>query len=121
MDVKELDYVKIGERIREIRKERKWNQAELAYRAGINSSYLSHIETAKTKLSLPVIVQIANALSVSVDRLLCDSLEDAKHIFDDMIAKELADCDTAELQAFLEIIKTTKATFRKIRKDTTLY
>ena len=83
MDVKELDYVKIGERIREIRKERKWTQSELAYRAGINSSYLSHIETAKTKLSLPVIVQIANALSVSVDRLLCDSLEDAKHIFDD--------------------------------------
>lgn len=121
MDVKELDYVKIGERIREIRKERKWTQSELAYRAGINSSYLSHIETAKTKLSLPVIVQIANALSVSVDRLLCDSLEDAKHIFDDKIAKELADCDTAELQAFLEIIKTTKATFRKIRKDTTLY
>lgn len=117
----ELDYVKIGQRIREVRRERKWNQTELAYRAGINSSYLSHIETAKTKLSLAVIVKIANALSVSVDKLLCDNLEEAKHVYDDKIARELADCDTAELQAFLEIIKTTKATFRKIRKDTTVY
>ena len=34
----------------------------------------SNIETGNTKLSLPTIVQIANALSVTVDKLLCDNV-----------------------------------------------
>ena len=70
---------------------------------------------------LPTIVKIANALSVSVDWLLCDNLEQSKPVYDERIARELNDCDTAELQAFLEIIQTTKKVLRKNRKVTTIY
>ena len=80
MDVNEVDYIKIGQRIKEIRMKMGWQQAELAFRAGLTTSHMSHIETAQTKVALPTIVKIANALSVSVDELLYDSLEQAKPV-----------------------------------------
>ena len=110
-----LDYGKIGQRIRAARLAQGWQQAELAYRAGLNSSYISHIETGQTKLSLPTIVKIANALSVSVDALLCDNLTLSRHVYDQKIAEELQDCDNAELQAYLEMIQATKRLLRKAR------
>lgn len=115
MGLNELDYAAIGQRIRQARIALGWQQAELAYRAGLNSSYVSHIETGQTKLALPTIVKIANALAVSVDELLCDNLLASQHVYDHKIAKELKDCDTAELQAFLEIIQTTKKALRRTR------
>lgn len=121
MDVNELDYKMIGQRIRAERKKKNWQQAELAFRAGTTPAHLSHIETGQTKLALPTIVKIANALSVSVDALLCDSLEQVKVVYDEKIAEELEDCDAAELQAFLEIIQTTKKVLRTNRKITTVY
>lgn len=110
-----LDYGKIGQRIRAARMAQGWQQAELAYRAGLNSSYVSHIETGQTKLSLPTIVKIANALSVSVDALLCDNLTLSKHVYDQKIADELRDCDNVELQAYLEMIQSAKRVLRKAR------
>lgn len=121
MGVNELDYKMIGQRIRAERNKKGWQQAELAFRAEMTSAHLSHIETAQTKLALPTIVKIANALSVSVDELLYDSLNQAKIVYDKKIAEELEDCDTAELQAFLEIIQTSKKVIRKNRKVTTVY
>lgn len=115
MGANELDYAKIGQRIRQARTALGWQQAELAYRAGLNSSYVSHIETGQTKLALPTIVKIANALSVSVDALLCDSLQISHHVYDKKLADELADCDNVELQAFLEIIQSTKKVLRRNR------
>lgn len=118
MGVNELDYDKIGQRIRDARTKMGIQQAELAYRAGLTTSHMSHIETGRTKLALPTIVKIANVLSVSVDELLCDSLEQVKVVYDQKIADELEDCDSAELQAFLEIIRSTKSVLRKNRKST---
>ena len=65
MGVNELDYVRIGQRIRDARVAKGWPQSELAFRAGLNSAYVSHIETGKTKLALPTIVKIANAVNVN--------------------------------------------------------
>lgn len=121
MGKNEVDYKMIGQRIRAERLKKGWQQAELAFRVGITSSHLSHIETAQTKLALPTIVKIANTLSVSVDELLCDNLEQVKVVYDMKIAEELKDCDAAELQAFLEIIQTTKAVIRAERKVSMTY
>ncbi|MBS7062722.1 MAG: helix-turn-helix transcriptional regulator [Eubacterium sp.] len=40
------------------------SQKQLAEKVGISTTHLSHIETGNTKLSLPVFVDIAEALSV---------------------------------------------------------
>lgn len=116
MQSKELDYVSIGQRVRAARNRKGLQQADVAYLAGLTTSHMSHIETGQTKPSLPTLVRIANVLSVSVDELLCDSLEQVRPVYDKYIAEELADCDAAELRAFLEILRSTKAVIRKARK-----
>lgn len=60
MDVNEVDYIKIGQRIRTARTKLGWQQAEVAFRAGLTTSHMSHIETGQTKVALPTIVKIAN-------------------------------------------------------------
>ena len=67
----EIDYVSIGKRIRERRIVEKMTQAELAELSGVEPSNISHIERAATKVSLPTLLQIANALNVSLDELVC--------------------------------------------------
>ena len=54
-----MDYYDVGQRIRKIRKARGLSQEQLAEKVGISTTHMSHIETANTKLSLPVFVDIA--------------------------------------------------------------
>lgn len=118
MDRYEVDYIKIGQRIKAARNKLGWQQSEVAFRANLTTSHMSHIETGQTKVALPTIVKIANALSVSIDELLCDSLEQVKPVYDKKIAEELEDCDAAELQAIYEITHATKTALRKAKKAT---
>ena len=67
-----LDYYEIGQRIRKFRKAHQLSQEELAERIGISTTHMSHIETGNTKLSLPVLVSLADALEVGTDDLLLD-------------------------------------------------
>ena len=47
MGVNELDYVMIGQRIKAARCKLGLQQAEVAYRAGLTTSHMSHIETGQ--------------------------------------------------------------------------
>ena len=70
----ELDYVSIGRRIKKYRIELGLKQSQLAERSGVEPSNISHIERAATKVSLPTLINIANALEVSLDEIVYDSL-----------------------------------------------
>lgn len=117
MGVQEVDYKKIGKRIKAARKKLALIQEKLAKKADMNASHLSHIETGQTKLSLPTLVMIANALDISVGELLCGSLKQFNHVYYNQIAEELADCDEDELQAIFEIVHSSKTVIRKTRKE----
>lgn len=107
-----IDYVSIGSRIKEIRKSKGWTQAKLAEKSEIEPSNISHIERAATKLSLPTMISIANALGVSLDELAYGSLKKNSHISINMINDILADCTAEELKSIAEVIKTTKSVLR---------
>ena len=107
-----IDYVIIGKRIRELRQGKKWTQATLAERSGVEPSNISHIERAATKLSLPTLIQIANALDVSLDELVYHNLKRSEHVSIARMNELLADCNAAELNAICEVITTTKAVLR---------
>ena len=108
-----IDYVSIGKQIREIRISRSMTQAALAEASGVEPSNISHIERAATKVSLPTLLNIANALNVSLDELVCGSLVKSEHISSRQINDLLADCSSSELRAIVEVIKTTKEVLRK--------
>ncbi len=59
-------YALVGQRIRAERKARKMTLEELASAAGMNTSFLHQIETAKKKPSLRMVHNIAEALRVPI-------------------------------------------------------
>lgn len=65
-----MNYKEIGQRIRKYRKQMNLSQEELAEKIGISTTHMSHIETGSTKLSLPVLVELAENLKVKTDYLL---------------------------------------------------
>ena len=69
-------YENLGRRIREQRKLARMTQEELAEKAEISHSFLGHIERGTRKASLDTLVKICNALKISPNLLLQDSLDD---------------------------------------------
>lgn len=65
-----LDFAFIGQRIKDIRNEKKYTQEYLANVTGVNVSHISNIETNKVKVSLTLLVQICKGLDVTVDYVL---------------------------------------------------
>ena len=112
----ELDYVSIGRRIKKYRIDLGLKQSQLVERSGVEPSNISHIERAATKVSLPTLVNIANALEVSLDEIVYDSLIKNEHISIKEINELLVDCEREELTALIQIVKTTKNIMRNIKK-----
>lgn len=112
----EIDYELIGKRIREERISQNLSQQILAEISNISPTNISHIERGATKLSLPTLVSIANALAVSADFLLCDSLVEADKIYIDEINELLLDCNPNELKIIIDIMKSVKITLRRYNK-----
>lgn len=111
-----IDYNAIGRRIRYYRKEMNITQQVLAERSFQEPSNISHIERGATKLGLPTIIYIANALDVTVDQLLCDSLKKSEGIYQNELLDLLSDCSQAELRIICETSKALKENLRYSKK-----
>lgn len=109
----ELNYKAIGKRIKIARIKADLTQEELSETVGISPTHLSNIETGTTRVSLNVIVSIANALGVTSDDLLCESIVKAKVQFEQDIALVLEDCDEYEIRVIRDIAAATKDTLRR--------
>ncbi len=70
----QMDYVRMGQRIRKQRKLMGLTQKAAAEKTGISLPFYGHIERGSRKASLETLVSIANALGVSMDAILQDSL-----------------------------------------------
>ena len=81
---------------------------KLGEKSGVEPSNISHIERGATKVSLPTLVSIANALEVSLDEIVYESLTKNEHIIVNIINELLADCSASELLDISKIIKVTK-------------
>lgn len=101
-----VDYVSIGRRIRAKRNAKNWSQEQLAEAAFMTKSNVSHIENGQYKLSLPSIINIANALEVSLDELVCDSLCTAAPIYEGEIHALLQAQDAKTMRYLSELLKT---------------
>ena len=111
----EIDYSAIGHRIREERKKQGLSQEQLSEKADLSPVHLSHIETANTKLSLPALIGIANALNVSPDSILCDSITASDKAYKHKILSELEDCTGKELKLLSDSVKAIKTSYRSIK------
>ena len=108
-----MDYYKIGQRIRKIRKAHGLSQEELAEKVNISTTHMSHIETGNTKLSLQVLVDIATALEVRTDDLLYDNPTVVTGAALDEIAAVLEHCTVKESKVIADVVRATKLSMDK--------
>lgn len=100
----EIDYVKLGLKIKKIRQSKGITQDTLAEIVSCNTSHISNIENFHTKVSLNVLLAIANALNTSIDYLLSDQYENSSIALDNEILRALKDCDNQKKEKILKMI-----------------
>lgn len=108
-----MDYYEIGQRIRKVRKAHGWSQEELAEKIGISTTHMSHIETGNTKLSLPVLVSLSEAMEVQTDDLIFGKTERSRNNSLAEIDAILDSCSFSQLKIITDIIRTTKISLEK--------
>ena len=111
-----MDYYKIGQRIRKFRKAYHLSQEQLAEKVGISTTHMSHIETGNTKLSLPVFVDIAEALCVQTDELLHDTPKKDKTAIKGELEEILDSCSMQDIQIIEDVVKAVKVYLDKYRE-----
>lgn len=108
-----MNYFEIGQRIRKFRKASLFSQEQLAEKVGISVTHMSHIETGNTKLSLPVFVEIANALNVQTDELLYDTPEFNKTLLKQSVSDILDSCTVNQSYILMDVIKALNISLNK--------
>ena len=103
-DKNNINYEQLGLRIKEARISKNLTQESIAAYVGCNVSHISNIENNHTKVSLTILLAIANALNTSIDYLLSDQYENSSLALDNEILRALKDCDNDKKQKILKMI-----------------
>ena len=110
-----LNLIQIGKRIGAIRKHRGLSQQKLSESINCSPTYISYIEGGLKCMSLDTFVSIANALQVSADELLMDSIENTIMVSNHEFESIIADCSEYEKRILLEVALAVKQTIRENR------
>jgi transcriptional regulator with XRE-family HTH domain len=102
-------YDKLGKRVGNLRNKAGMSQDELGEKVGVNNKHISNIETGRSKPSMDTLVDIANALNVSADDLLVDSLLHSASTADSELHRLLLDCNAIEEEILTRTVKELKA------------
>ena len=115
----EADYIAIGKRIKQLRKQRNMSQEVLASRIAVSVPHMSNIENGKTKFSLPVLLSLTSALEVTPDVLLVglESKEGVRERDLKEVAAQLEDCNEAQMQLLSEIFIHSKKMLQQYDKN----
>lgn len=110
-----INYQLLGKQIRRIRTQQNLSQASLAELVDCSTAFISRIENGKKKLSLDLLVALANALCVTTDAFLIDSLQ---YNVDSNLAdfRELLEsCTAYERRVIVESARSQKRILRENR------
>lgn len=102
--MRELDFQKIGAKIRERRLALGYTQDYLANHLDVDTSHISNVEHGRCKVSLTALVGIANAMDCSVDFFLTSEYKNKELPVDTELAKKLQKCDIEKKKQISRIL-----------------
>lgn len=102
---KEIDYVKLGLKIKTIRKEQGLTQEKLAELVQCNVTHISNVENNYSTPSLNLLFCIANALNTTIDYLLSNQYTNTNVALDNEILREITSYSTEKKEQVLRIIQ----------------
>jgi len=108
----ELNYKLIGMRLRDIRKQKGHTQEYISELAGISAQHYSGIETGNAKVSLPALMRLCNALEVTPDAVLMDSVARTTPQLLENVAAVFSDCSPDEIFLMLAQADNLKKSLR---------
>lgn len=105
----DLDFISIGQKIKERRVSLEITQETVANRLNVNPSHISNIENGRANPSLTALVKIANILTCSVDYFIggeytFDTNKDKEKTLDDSIMEKLRYFDTDKKMKVLKML-----------------
>lgn len=105
----DLDFISIGQKIKERRVSLEITQETVANRLNVNPSHISNIENGRANPSLTALVKIANILTCSVDYFIggeytFDTDKDKEKTLDDSIMEKLRYFDTDKKMKVLKML-----------------
>lgn len=101
----EIDYFKIGKRIKRARIEKGLSQGDLGALIGCSNNHVSHVEVGQTKVSLAMLMKLSKVLDKDFNYFLLDTpylRQDC--IIDIEISAKLKLCDPTTLISINKII-----------------
>lgn len=108
----QLNYKDIGMRIRKERTAISMSQQTLAELANLQPNTISHIERGATTVQLQSLINIANALQVPIERLLCGVTVASEQALKGILADLFNDCSAEEMRVMVDMCETLKRSFR---------
>lgn len=101
----EVDFTKIGQRIKAARMEKGLSQVELGELVGCSNNHMSHVEVGQTKVSLTMLMKLSVVLEKDFDYFLLDTPYVRQgRIIDSEISAKLKKCSSTTLLSVNKII-----------------
>jgi len=101
----EIDFAKIGQRIKVARMEKGLSQGALGELVGCSNNHMSHVEVGQTKVSLTMLMKLSVALEKDFDYFLLDTPYVRRdRVIDSEILKKMEKCNPATLISISKII-----------------
>ena len=100
-----MDIDTIGKYIRLYRTKRKMSQEQLAELISVTPPYISMLERSEKYPALDTLISIANALGVSADMLLCETLDNQLEIKRTVMLDNIAELPEREQKRIFSIVE----------------
>ena len=110
-----LNYQTLGKRIRLLRKQQRLSQLVLAEMVDKSPTYISLVENGQKGSSLETLIDVANALKVTMDVLLAEYLEHSAAAVGSELAVILEDCSDYEKRVIVESAISLKHVLRDVK------
>lgn len=101
-----MNFKSLGMNIRKYRTEKNMSQEKLAELSYLSPKYIGMVERAEKTPSLTTLVNIANALDISADMLLCDVLNKHYEIRSSIVFNKINELPEKERKRIYAVIET---------------
>lgn len=109
-----IDYKKIGRRIRTSRELQGLTQETASERCGITTAFFGNIERGDRKMSMETLMKISTGLGVSADSLLFGDEPQKKQILEEILGEVQRNSDEKQFEKYLVIIRTLATVIDKL-------
>ncbi len=95
----------VGKYIKKYRKKKNMSQEKLAEILGLSVPYVSMIEGSQKYPALETLINLANALDVTTDQLLCETLKNEYEIKRSVMLDEISELPKREQERIFTVVR----------------